>query len=275
MQNRILLNLLILVILLSCGTDSIKSHWALQPINVDGDGDEWDTQSLLYLEDLDMMLGVCNTDQALNILIRFNDPQLARMLMARGFTLWFSDDDDQAKKLGIHVQKAPIGLGNGTQRLNYRNRKQKLPPEQQVELMSKYNPEYVIAWNDSITSFSLNEFAGIEAANKYQDGLFCYEFSIPIQPIDNSQYFLASSEIGMISVGFEITSLSEKELKIMKDRMKSERGGGLVVGGRGGGRQGGGGRRGGMRGGGRPGGSVTQPDTDGKEYRAKILLAEK
>jgi hypothetical protein len=131
-----------------------------------------------------------------------------------------------------------------------------------------------LAKNDSPTSVPLVETPGFEAAANEKNGIFCFEFSIPLTGEEGSSFYLNLSNQNTIKVGLEIIGMSEEEQEKLKAEMEERRN--LMQSGDMGGRSGGG-KRGGMRGGGkRGGGNQSQmPDMDGEEYWISVLLAKK
>ena len=139
-----------------------------------------------------------------------------------------------------------------------------------------YEPkgQFTLAKNDSLTGIFLDDIIGFEASAGYSDGLYCYEFAVPLTQMEETPYYLDISNTESILIGLEISGMSEEEKEKLKEEMANRRGSGMRGGGRGG-RSGGGRGGGGMRGGGMRSGGRQMPDMDGKEYWITVMLATK
>ncbi len=257
---------LVLVLTAGCG-EKIKSTWKNQIVTIDGDGQEWENLPLQYQEDMKIIYGIVNDDVTIDFMIRFNDERLARMFSMRGFTLWLNEEGEEQKQIGIHYRDDSMRHRFMAERRDrYRERDQ---DEQISSELPKPKGKFTLAKNDSLTTIPLRDITTFEAAADSKDGIFCYEFSIPLTSAEGSPYYLNISNQKTIKVGLEIVGISEEEkenlIAEMDERRKSMQGG--KVSGRG---------RGGMKGGMRGGGNRPQmPDMDGEEYWITVQLAVK
>jgi hypothetical protein len=271
MKNLLIFVLsLLLIQATGCG-ETINSTWKSQEITTDGNGDDWEGIPLQYQEDMKIVYGIVNDNETVYFIIRFNDTNLARMFSMRGFTLWLSDEDSEKKLIGIHYRDDAMRdqfKAEGRKR-SERQEQQGQPPFQSA----KPGGKFTLAKNNSLTATPIADLTSFEAAADAKDGVFCYEFSIPLIPLDGSPYYLNLSD-QKIKVGLEIVGMTEEEKENLKAEMEERRG--SMQGGNMGGRSGGG-RKGGMRDGGkRGGGSRPQmPEMDGEEYWISIHLANK
>lgn len=265
-----------LSLLSSCGV-KINSQWKTTAIEIDGHGQDWDGIPLQYNENMKIIYGIVNDEKALNFIIRFNDPSVARQFAMRGVTLWFNDENKKDKQRGIHYKEenmwGPISPGierrgqNAFQR-EAGQRKAPLP-----------TGNFTLSRKDTLTSIPVADIAGWQAAAGFADGLYTYEFQVPLKPLVNSAYYPDVTKGQKIKVGLEIPGMSKDEIEAMKGKMDERGAAGMKgSGSRGGGMSGGmrgGSRAGGMRGSGSPGGGRQMPDMDGKEVWITVTLAEK
>lgn len=273
MKSKIFLFYLSLLLVLSTGCgEKIESTWKNQELTVDGNGQDWEGFPLQYHEDMKIVYGIVNDDATVNFMIRFNDESLARMFSMRGFTLWLNEEDEEQKQIGIHYRDDSMRHRFMAERRDrYRERDQ---DEQISSELPKPKGKFTLAKNDSLTIIPLRDIAAFEAAADSKDGIFCYEFSIPLTSAEGSPYYLNISNQKIIKVGLEIVGMSEEEKENLKaemeERQKSMQGGDM------GGRSRGG-MKGGMRGGGKRGGGnrPQMPDMDGEEYWITVQLAVK
>jgi hypothetical protein len=247
--------------LISCG-ETIQSTWKNQPLVVDGNAKDWENLPLQYQEKMNLVYGIVNNESTLDIMIRFNDQRLAQIFSMRGFTVWFNGDNQEEKTLGIHYQDknlSDLTRSRGFIRRPDRNRSpQAFEPKGQ----------FTLAENDSLTGILIKETETFHSSAGYEDGLYCYEFSISLAQIEGSPNYLKISDENEIKIGLEICGLSDEEKEKIKNQMSERKGSGRR----------GGGMRSGRRDGGRPGdgmrgGARSMPNIDSKEYWISIMLA--
>jgi hypothetical protein len=268
--KNILLWVLVMSSLVSCG-ETIESTWKSQPLVVDGNGKDWEGLPLQYQEEMNLVYGVVNDDSSINFMVRFNDQRLAHTFAMRGFTVWINAADQEEKILGIHYKDENLKDLAMSRRFNGR------PDRDRGGNISQQVPEpkgqFTLAKNDSLMGIPIKETAGFFASAGYQDGLYCYEFSIPLTQVNGSIDYLKISDANEIKIGLEISGLSEDEKKEIEEQMAERKGSGMRGGGRGGGQRGGGMRGSGMRGGGMRGGNRSMPDMNGQENWISVTLA--
>lgn len=272
-MNKIVLNLLILIIwftMTGC-SQKVDSSWKNIAIEIDGSGKDWLNASMTYNKELKLMYGLVNDDSALYLMLRFNDSQLARMFAVRGVTLWLNDENDKKKKVGIQYKDLTARIQEPGRMSGYgRSRDSDSRPDISQKSMIPHG-SYTLAKDDFPTGISIKEVQGWEAAAGYQNGIFLYEFKVPLQPIRNSLNYLQVNDKQKLKVGLEIGGMSEEEIARMKERMAQRPG--SSSGGMSGGKKGGSGRRGGgMQGSGR---GNQMPDTEGKKIWITVKLAKK
>ena len=254
-----------------CG-EKIESTWKNQELTVDGNGQDWEGLPLQYQEEMKIVYGIVNDDATVDFIIRFNDERLAHMFSMRGFTLWLNEEGEEQKQIGIHYRDDSMRdkyLAEQRDRNREGNQDEHISSE-----LPKPKGKFTLAKNDSLTIIPLRDIAAFEAAADSKDGIFCYEFSIPLTCAEGSPYYLNISNQKIIKVGLEIVGMSEEEKENLKaemeERQKSMQGGDMGGHGRGG-------MKGGMRGGGKRGGGnrPQMPDMDGEEYWITVQLAVK
>ncbi len=258
------------VVAAGCG-EKIESTWKSQEIVIDGNGEDWEGIPLQFQEDMNVVYGVVNNDDIIAFIIRFNDQQLARMFSMRGFALWLNGADEEEKQIGIYYRDEALRhkfLGEMRKRARDNSndiRKQIKSPEQ--------TGKFHLAKNDTLTPIPLKDIPGFDAAADQKNGVYCFEFSIPLSSENGSPYYLKKLTDGSIKVGLEIIGISEDEKEKIKAEMEEQR---SAMQGRSRGGPGMGGMKGGRRGGGmRGGGNRPQmPDMDGEEYWISVQLAK-
>lgn len=270
---KIILLLLLLFMISSCGK-KLQSHWTAQVIAVDGLWEDWQDIPLEYNEDFNLMYGLANNDSALFVTLRFSDPRLARSFAGRGLTLWFDGANKKKKTAGIHYEDPAM---RGQRFIGLRPGKAQETPVMNRKLIPK--GQFTFAYNDSLTGIRLSGLNHWQAAANVSDGVYCYEFRIPLNRDEASGVQnLFIKEDNLIRVCIEQSGIDKEELAAMREKMREKQGGAGMTGGAG--RAGG--RRGGMMGGGRSGrrpggmmdgGNRLMTGLEGKELWFSVQLA--
>jgi len=265
MKRLIILLILIFLtgFLISCNNKKVQSSRVENDITIDGLGNDWDNLSLTYNEDLKLAYGFANNDSALYFMIRFRDRNLIRMLSRRGMTLWLNDKNKKDKTIGIHyIDESMEAMMPGMRRSG----------SQAQSSAPVYIPSgiFTLARNDSTDlDIEIDNINGMDAAAKFEDGFYCFEFKVPFNVNNKIPYSINIPEKKKIKACFEISPMSDEDKEMMQQMMKSKRSGGGMPGG-------GGGMRGGGMGGGRGGGGMGRqmPDTGGEEVWMTVTLAD-
>ncbi len=90
----------------SCNQLDIGSQWITQPMVIDGQAADWQGM-LVFPEKEALGLGVANDADNLYLCIITSDPQLRRLIMVRGLTIWINVQGKRKQTYGI---KYPLGL---------------------------------------------------------------------------------------------------------------------------------------------------------------------
>jgi hypothetical protein len=276
MTNYTIFFLLLLFSLFTggCG-EKINSTWKSQEITIDGKGEDWEGLPLQYQEDMNVVYGMVNDEKTIDFMIRFNNERLARMFSMRGFALWLNGEDEEYKQIGIHYRDESMRdqFMADMKKRSGRNR------EDETGNFTPQKPtgKFQLAKNDTLTLIHITDIPGFDAAADQNNGIFCFEFSIPLTSETGSVFYLNKNNSQNIKVGLEIPGLSEEEKERINEEMEERRSAmqGGNTGARGmGGKQSG--MRGGRRGGGRSGGGdrPQMPDMDGEAYWISVKLAK-
>lgn len=279
--------ILFMVLFVGCSSKKVESQWVDQPISIDGNGKDWEAFPLEYDEELDIVYGIVNDENSLNLLLRFRDHKLARKMNSRGVILWLDEKGKKKKHFGItYIDENTITDISQmmASRQNRASGQRNSFQQQPQPLKGSFSLVREDTLPMSVPSGGLN---GLAAATGYQDGTYCYEFRIPLRKSEETPYALEAALGKKIKVGMEIAAVSEEVRKQIEEQMAerqqsgSGRGGGMRGGGRGGGGKGGGmrgGGRGGTKGGGGANGSSNQgdflKDIDAQEMWVTVVLAK-
>lgn len=244
----------------ACSNQKINSEKPDTLIIVDGIGNDWEKYNLTFDEDLNIVFGALNTDSTIYLMFRFNDQVLARKFALRGLTLWL----DEEKQTGINYRDENLHFFPGRPRKDKKIIKQAYSPNGAFKLIKK----------DSLIDPSLDDYPNLKASFSLNDGLYCFEFMLPL---NNNSPMSITPQDNEITIGIELAELSQDIRKQMKEKMKPQRPPGGMGGGQRGGMPGGmGGMQGRRKGGQRPAGAPNphgqQVDFSGKEIWFDVIL---
>ena len=187
------LSLLFISLLIGCGNIEFQSHWQTQRLNIDGDARDWEGVHLEYIEDLSMVIGIVNDDSTLSLMFRFSDAALARLFEMRGVTMWIDSTAVNRKVFGIRYH-------NHFMIVDAQSKHRRVPNDSQQPLTHKRKFS-VIAGEEEV-QISSSGISGIEAADDIQEGLYVFEFRIPLwhTPIKNQ----------ILTIGIDVPGIKEE-----------------------------------------------------------------
>ncbi len=257
-------------LLAGCGPQKVQTNWSAEPLKVDGEMTEWASGSTAYFEDLGVQLGLCNDNHNLYILFRFSNQAWARAIRMGGVTLWLDNSGKKKKDFGIRytggpslseLEKMRTSSGGGFQ--------EALTPEQQQRLLDMEQDtvgQITVIDKKSKQEITLRTdgSGGPAVCFASPQGIYTYEFSIPLEKGDVFDYGIGAKPGQIICLGLEWGGMSKEDRQKMMQRM-----GGGPPGGMGGGPPG---DRGGGRGG-RPDGGSRPQAPEKQELWVKTQLA--
>ncbi|NOY61169.1 MAG: hypothetical protein GXO75_19845 [Calditrichaeota bacterium] len=226
------------IFIFGCKKTEIASQWQNRTMKIDGDNTDWENTAAEYLKDPNAAVSISNDEQNLYVLFRFSDENLARKILSRGLLIYFNKDE----KSGIRY-RGNFALAESLRSI--RTRQNQSPKTNQPNFPAIGNLGMIGVFNQNNKELLReNNDAGPKAAALFRDGVFSYEFSIPIELIANSDE--------NAKLGFEISGIDRNRMKKIQQQRPSMGGRSDGMGGRGSGmsgREGEMGDRGGKRGG--------------------------
>ena len=240
-----------------CSTVGCKGGIASEPLvrllEIDGDETDWG-ETRLYLEEIQGSLGIVNDSKHLYLVLGLTDPDLQRLIFARGFTIWLDPKGKKNRTFGIRF---PLGLPEEGIRPVERN--PMTPPRdrfiggKQLETMfdrSTGRREFELIGPNPHQKRRLSLESGdpVQLAVAFTNYRLVYEAKIPLSEVygRNGDQSKPSQTLGL---GFETGKF---DFAARREQMQGRRGGRGMGGGFGGGGSGrgpfaGGGRRNGNR----------------------------
>ncbi|MCP4567812.1 MAG: hypothetical protein GY841_09570 [FCB group bacterium] len=254
-----------------CKTQEVQCHWPSEPIKIDGQMSEWEDRGNIYFEKNGVLLGLRSDNDNLYILLRFRDRSWLQAIRATGLTIWLDDHGNKDKNFGLRYNGIPLpidslmaGRGAGGGRSGDMRGGMMEEMEKKMQERMVANPVQLCLIDESrwYEPMPLPEDGrrGPAVAHGNDNGLFTYEFNIPLQSMADDVYGFGVKPGQKICIGGEWGEMNTEELR-------PSMGGG----GRGGGGGMGGGKGGGM-GGGRGGGMDRPEMPEKQEFWVKTIL---
>jgi hypothetical protein len=242
------------LIVLGCkGADKLASHWTSTPIAVDGDATDWDSIPIVYFEEEQTTVGLCNDSANLYLLMRFRDPLMVRVIRMTGLHLYVDNQGGTNERFSLTFRGGPDpermrafdSLAPGLRNEQFQ--------EHMDELREKRGAEFVCEIKDHLYEkpIPVDGSEGPAAASAISQGLFVYEFRVPLRKSDIRYYGIDASPGLKIGLGARWGDMGDLPGRPEGGGFTGGMGGGMQPpdGGIGGGPPGGGGMGGGPAGG--------------------------
>ena len=261
-------------LLAGCKTQEVHTNWSAEPVKVDGEVTEWTGGSTVYFEDMGVQLGLQNDNQHLYLLFRFSNQAWARAIRMGGVTLWLDGSGKKKKDFGIrYCGGPPLSELQRTGAPSRGGFRETLTPEQQQRLKDVEEAaadQITVIERKSNQEISLppDGSGGPAASFASPQGIYTYEFSIPLEKGDVFDHGIGAQPGETVSLGLEWGGISKEDRQKMMQGMRPGGGAG-PPGGMGGGPPGG--RGGGPGGGPRGGPGMKAPEK--QELWVKTQLA--
>ncbi|UCE05680.1 MAG: hypothetical protein JSW07_19130, partial [bacterium] len=202
-----------LSILIGCKGNKIQNQWLDQEIVIDGKYEDWEGINQNILEDQNIVVGLANDENNLYLMFRGNDNRMERRIRMMGVTVWLNKEGKKKKDFGIlytgstdlHVSYRPEINSSDPRNQQMEQRMQRM-----METRRQHLPKpgmIMIIQGDERTERNEFMLEGPAAGSASQNGVFCYEFKMPI-PI--------SPELGNeVKLGLELGGFSDGDRKAM------------------------------------------------------------
>jgi hypothetical protein len=206
-KTLLLLALSNLVLLASCKTQEVQTHWSAEPVQVDGEMTEWPSGSTVYFEEPGVQLGLCNDDQNLYILFRFSDQAWARAIRMGGVTLWLDNSGKKKKDFGIRYTGGPplsdLQMPGASHRGGFR---EAMTPEQQQRLLDMEQDTVgqitvIDKKSDQEITLPADGSGGPTICFASPQGIYTYEFSMPLRRTDVFSYAIGAEPGQIVGLG--------------------------------------------------------------------------
>lgn len=199
----------IILILGGCHTQRAESLPLKNDIQIDGNIDDWKDMPIDSYNDNQVGMALCNDDQNLYILFRFQSHDWARLIRMSGLTLWIDQKGGKNKIFGIRYNGGPSReqiMENLPD--EYKARMENMTEEQKERMESRMQArpvrlEVVDSKADQVWPLdSINRY-GLEVKYCFIDGFHTYEAKIPLKVISADFYGIKMNPGQEIGLGAE------------------------------------------------------------------------
>ena len=208
--------------LCGCGSGpaiEIQGHWSDSAVIMDGSADDWAGSPIEYSEEENISLGVRNDAENIYLVFLTRDEGLVRKIHMGGLTLWFDATGGKKKEFGIGYRGSIPLMKELDEESRFR---ENMTPEQKTRFQERESQMLgmitVIKKGEEV-SMPENNPKGLAAASAHQQGVFAYEFRVPIATHDSISYAIGSLFGEKISMGLEIAGISRDD----REKMRRER----------------------------------------------------
>jgi hypothetical protein len=240
------------LLIISCGTEVINSHWA---DNLTKAG--W-RKSLKFYEEEKLSIAAINNESEIRIFIASADRARIMQFLSQGFTAWIRKESDNNDMLGI---KYPVKkLGSDPQRFMIENRDDNADPKKLIAKMIDQQNEFLLVNENDfpLGAYPLKNELRVEPEIKLEMGQLVYSIKIPLKNNSVSSFDVNYSPGETMNIGFEIETPERENIR---------------RGGRGSGMRGGERPSGGRRGGDARSGMMMKNRPEPIDLKLEILLA--
>ncbi|MFH2035809.1 MAG: hypothetical protein ABIJ45_05345 [Candidatus Zixiibacteriota bacterium] len=252
------LSLILLILIISCNSVKNKCPWTTTEMTIDGARPEWSKIPFNYFEDQDVVMGSCNDSNNLYLIFSFKNIQWAQAISRSGLKLWFDNKGKKNKDFGILYIGGPPP---DEMRTKMKDRGDFQPPsgfeDMPDSLDRKPRNRFArLGSNDKQLDINQDGSQGPAVGLSEANGIYTYEFSIPLESSSLGFFGIGVSPGQLISIGAEWGGMDKNMNKMRPSGDdRGDMGGGGFPGGGGGM---GGGPPGGGMGDGPPGGNRQQ-----------------
>ncbi|MBL1215653.1 MAG: hypothetical protein HND52_19965 [Ignavibacteriae bacterium] len=213
------------LVIISCGTEAVKSRWADDLNEAD-----W-RKSLKYFEDEKISIAAINNDKEIQIFIASAERARIMQFLSQGFTAWIQKESDNNDMLGI---KYPVKkLGNDPQKFMVEHRDANAEPRDLiVKMINQQNEFLLVNENDfPLGAYPLKNELGIEPTLQFKMSQLVYSIRIPLNNNDPDSFEINYLPGEIMNINFEI-EVPERDNVGRGSRGNGMRGGGRAAGGR-------------------------------------------
>jgi hypothetical protein len=168
----------------------MNSQWASEPIIVDGDASDWMNALIVLQEHEGTAFGITNDSNNIYLIVRSRDDKWVRTVRMGGLTLWFNGDGKH-KYWAVKYYGGPSADQMAASMPTERSGSGGAPDDDRInrmaDMLSRNENRLTVVdkYREIEEDISVSGSAGPSAAYSFSDGLYNYEFSIPLDYTDS------------------------------------------------------------------------------------------
>ncbi len=207
---------LIVITIMNVKAGDLESRWIDHSITADGNLDDWQGMPFESYKEY-ATYAVCNDSDNLYIAIRFKDPMWLRSIRQGGLTVWVNNKGKKDKIIGFkynggpdreEMEKFMEKSGRKPQTGTGRMMERESGMSDSVEVMFAVVEK---DWWYQPTPIDKNGANGPAVAFGIENGIFCYEYVIPLAESGNKFYGGNIDLKKKIRIGFEWGGVERKD----------------------------------------------------------------
>jgi hypothetical protein len=215
--------------------DLVQSQWAVQPVTIDGQDNDWSGVELTSEKKVKVDYAVRNDAENMYVLFIFKDPAYLSTINHTGITMYFNTEGKKKKDEGFHFIQKQVGP---EELIAYLKRRGQVLTEQQIQSI-KSKPGYVVFMAERLTeddeetvqavSTSEAMVPGFKISRK--DKTFTFEFRVPLVRSEASPEGIGVKPGESLKIGFEwggMTKELAKKIQAGGDISEESRAGGVI-----------------------------------------------
>ncbi|MFH1011340.1 MAG: hypothetical protein V1784_08940 [bacterium] len=213
-----------LVLSMGCNGNKIQSSWPESPIQIDGQADDWNGLPKYYFEESGVSLGISNDADNAYLLFRFTNPKWLMSIAKRGLTIWLDGTAKKKKNFGIRYA-GRIPLDSTAVTSTFQTNLTEEQRQRLMRLQTQMADQILVFEAAEVVEVSIpaDGMRGPSAHLGSADGVFAYEFAIPLEKSDGTPYALGAKPGQKIYIGLEFGGMDEEELQHMREQMGRSR----------------------------------------------------
>jgi hypothetical protein len=199
----------VLLIAAGCNAKKVESLPLNHAIKIDGNFDDWKDVPIDTYDDNQVGMSICNDDENLYILFRFQNHDWARVIRRTGLTLWIDQKGGKDKVFGINYNGGPSQeeiMANLPDEVKQRMENMSEEQRARMEARMRARPVRLEVIDNRAEQVwpldSMNKY-GLEVKYGFVDGFYTYEARIPLKIISADFYGIEIKPGQEIALGAE------------------------------------------------------------------------
>lgn len=219
--QRILALLSFLILpLLGCNDEPVRSSFVSRPPRIDGDLAEWQDVPVRIFRERNIAVGALHDSDYVYVAARCADEEINRTIRRRGFTMWIDPEAGEKKDLELHYPSSGYESPDPT-RGGFWDAMTDEERTRAFDRLGRMRDGVLVIDRRGITSrvFPPDSSAGFAAASAESKGILTVEVRIPLHPEVYFPLYSAISRREKIRIGIAAGPPSDQNLSTRGENM--------------------------------------------------------